>query len=118
MFLEVFGRGKILVKPEIRYTERVQHSPLPRHSALLLLLQGSRGSSQLSITPECRTLGKLHLRFPPSATIHLWKKKIDSSFCVIILSPLTGNPIANKEKKKQQKNYIIKDNNHKREIYC
>lgn len=53
------------------------------------------------------------MHFPPSATIHLWKK-LDFAFCVILLSPLAGNLITNRKKK----NVIIKDNNHERKIYC
>lgn len=44
MSLEVFGRGKIVVKPEIRYTECVQHSPLPKHSAFCCCCRGAEAA--------------------------------------------------------------------------
>lgn len=83
-------------------------SPLSMAFCLLLLLCGNWSNSQPFHTPKCRTLEKMHLHFFPSATIHLWKK-LDFSFYVILLSPLTGTWSLTESKKKN----IIKDN-HKR----
>lgn len=73
----------------IKYIKHAQNKP-PFHG-ILPSVAALRELKQLTTfhTPKRRTLEKMHLHFPPSAAIHLWKK-LDFGFDVILLSPLTG----------------------------